>query len=132
MDMTDISTGNNLFGFFGGDTILPAFRNASGDIFSALSGHSDIPYFDGLLDGLLYENAFIGFDLNLDNVTDVTLAMQAQNSPTCGTGCNGFMPKKTPESSPIISLISLSTLGAASTLKRKLKPSKDKKLEKIS
>ena len=43
-----------------------------------------------------------------------------------------FIITKTPESTSPLSLLAIGTLSAASTLKRKQKPSKEKELEKIS
>ncbi|WP_293127109.1 hypothetical protein [Okeania sp. SIO1I7] len=74
-------------------------------------------------------------------VGDVTVWLVDENSEGdvidehfLGLPENTKITRKTPEATSILSFLALGTLGAASTLKRKLKPSKspDKELEKVS
>ncbi|NES01992.1 MAG: PEP-CTERM sorting domain-containing protein [Okeania sp. SIO2F4] len=89
----------------------------------------DSPYLDGLQTYTENGNSsFLSFNSNiLDLSNNLTIS-------AISTGEISVDGKKVPEPSSTTTIFALGTLGAASTLKRKLKPSKsaDKKLEKVS
>ncbi|NET44748.1 MAG: PEP-CTERM sorting domain-containing protein [Okeania sp. SIO2B3] len=89
----------------------------------------DSPYLDGLQTYTENGNSsFLSFNSNiLDLSNNLTIS-------AISTGEVSVDGKKIPEPTSVLSLLAIGTLGAASTLKRKLKSSKsaEKDLEKVS
>jgi hypothetical protein len=116
-------------------SLLPPFP-----AFSSFRGNNNLfnpnePFFD--IYGVSYiEESGQPYQLYYDNVDQ---RYEGCNTDDCNTGNQPFIVRdlkitKVPEPTSTLSLLALGTLGAASTLKRKLKPSKstEKETTKVS
>ena len=120
MGFEDILSGENSYSFYGGDSVLLSLRDSSNNLFNALTGHALLPIFSDPVGSQLFTNSDVSFDLNQDDIVDVTVQVHTLNEESCGTGCNGIMPA-VPEPTSPLSLLAIGIGGAAFTLKRKLK-----------